>query len=270
MGGYRSAMSARRRVSIVTVFVLAIASACGGSGDGDGAPFGPDARSDASSLGGRDVPDGLPSDFYLPADMVPGRFTTSGDGRTSFTGTMETGDVDSVQADMVAGLLDADYELLVNDDIALFVKNGVGQVRVRTSDFLDNVIVSIDIDEYSDEELDELRSLLSDPVVVAATATAEVGGTTHSVTGECRLQGANRIFSSVDGSLTVQIDETLDPPRTYADVATSDGLVFWTEFGADLDYSGSDQELRLSGEMVESSAPDGDSFAFTATATCQE
>ena len=95
-----------------------------------------------------------------------------------------------------------------------------------------------------------------------------VDGVTYTAAGECILQGTNRMFSSEDGSLTIQIDETQDPPRTYADVTTPDGVVFGTEFGADLDYSASDAELVLSGEMLNYTEEGAGPAQFTATATC--
>ena len=66
----------------------------------------------------------------------------------------------------------------------------------------------------------------------------------------------------------MQIDETLDPPRTYADVTTPDGPVYSTEFEAELDDSGSDDELVLSGEMIIYNDEAGGTLPFTATATC--
>jgi hypothetical protein len=245
---------------------MLLAGACGGSGDGDDAEPGFDlGGGDDIEFG--DADDVLPSDFYLPDDIVPGAATSS-DDLISFTGTMNSGTIDEIEADMVAGLLDAGYELLSDEEIPVFAKNGVGRVRVRVSDFLDNITVSVDIDRWTDEQLDEMRALLADPVTVPGQAVAEVDGVTYTATGECRLQGANRMFSSDDGSLTVQIDETQDPPRTYADVTTPDGVVYSTEFEADLDYSGSDGELVVSGDMVVYNDEAAGPVSFTATATC--
>ena len=259
-------MSVHRRTSILTAAVMLLAGACGGSGDGDDAEPGFDLGGGADIEFG-DADDVLPSDFYLPDDIVPGAATSS-DDLISFTGTMNSGTIDEIEADMVAGLLDAGYELLSDEEIPVFAKNGVGRVRVRVSDFLDNITVSVDIDRWTDEQLDEMRALLADPVTVPGQAVAEVDGVTYTATGECRLQGANRMFSSDDGSLTVQIDETQDPPRTYADVTTPDGVVYSTEFEADLDYSGSDGELVVSGDMVVYNDEAAGPVSFTATATC--
>ncbi len=261
---YRLDMRAARRSSMFTATVIVLAGACGGSGDGEGPGFDLGGGGDIEVGAGEDV---LPSDFYLPDDIVPG-LATSNDATISFTGTMNSGTIDEIEADMVAGLLDAGYELLSNDEIPVFARNGVGRVRVRVSEFLDSTTVNVDIDRWTDEQLDEMRALLADPVMVPAQAVADVDGVTYTATGECRLQGDNRMFSSGDGSLTVQIDETQDPPRTYADVTTPDGIVYSTEFEADLDYSGSDDELVLSGDMVLYNDEAAGPVSFTATATC--
>ena len=257
-------MSVQRRTTFVTAAVILLAGACGGSGDGDGPGFDLGGGGDVEIGNSEDV---LPSDFYLPDDIVPG-LATSNDATISFTGTMNSGTIDEIEADMVAGLLDAGYELVSNEEIPVFAKNGVGRVRVRVSEFLDATTVNVDIDRWTDEQLDEMRALLADPVMVPAQAVADVDGVTYTATGECRLQGNNRMFSSDDGSLTVQIDETQDPPRTYADVTTPDGIVYSTEFEADLDYSGSDDELVLSGDMVVFNDEATGPVEFTATATC--
>ena len=257
-------MSVHRRTSFVTAAVILLAGACGGSGDGDEPGFDLGGGGDVEIGNSEDV---LPSDFYLPDDIVPG-LATSNDATISFTGTMNSGTIDEIEADMVAGLLDAGYELVSNEEIPVFAKNGVGRVRVRVSEFLDATTVNVDIDRWTDEQLDEMRALLADPVMVPAQAVADVDGVTYAATGECRLQGNNRMFSSDDGSLTVQIDETQDPPRTYADVTTPDGIVYSTEFEADLDYSGSDDELVLSGDMVVFNDEATGPVEFTATATC--
>ena len=121
-------MSVHRRASIVTAVVILLAGACGGSGD--------DAEPGFDLGGNRDIDVGnedvLPSDFYLPDDIVPG-LATSSDTAISFTGTMNSGTIDEIEADMVTGLLDAGYELLSNEEFPVFAKNGVGRVRVRVS-----------------------------------------------------------------------------------------------------------------------------------------
>ncbi len=259
-------MSVNRRTSIVTAAVILLAGACGGSGDDDGGGPGFDLG------GGGDVEVGpaadvLPPDFYLPDDIVPGA-ATSTDDFISFTGTMNSGTIDEIEADMVAGLLANGYELLSNEEIPVFAKNGVGRVRVRVSEFLDSTTVDVDIDRWTDEQLDEMRALLADPVTVPGQAVAIVDGVTYTATGECQLQGNDRSFFSDDGSLTVQVNENQDPSRAYADVTTPDGVVYSTEYEADLDHSGSDDELVVSGDMVVYNDEAAGPVEFTATATC--
>lgn len=265
-------MSVHRRTSIVTAAVILLAGACGGSGDDDGGGPGFDLGGDGGGGAGGDIEVGdaddvLPPDFYLPDGIVPG-MATSSDAAISFSGIMNSGTIDEIEADMVAGLLDAGYELLSNEEIPVFAKNGVGRVRVRVREFLDEITVSVDIDRWSDEQLDEMRALLADPVTVPGQAVTDVDGVTYTASGECRLQGNSRLFTSDDGSLTVQIDANQDPPRAYADVTTPDGVIYMTENEADLDHSGSDDELVVSGDMIIYQDEAAGPVAFTATATC--
>jgi hypothetical protein len=271
----------RRRAAILAIWPLLIVTACaGGSDDDAGGPAAEptageslveDAAGSTSDDGqielGGDIPDYFPSDFYLPEDMTV-RSVSRGGGMIALTGTFDEGDVDEIQTDMVAGLEAAGYELLSNDDLAAFAKNGVGRVRVRTSLFLDELTVQVDIDEWTDEQLDELRALFADEVVVPGRATAVVDGVTFEAEGECSLSGPNRAFYANDVSITVQIDESQDPTLVYADVTGAEGVVYLTEFGADNDYDATDSELSVSGDMVEFNNEAAGPLTFTVTATC--
>lgn len=254
----------RRPVRALVLGPLLVAAACG-SGSTGGETSGDDDGVEVAIGGG--LPDDFPSDFYLPDGMTIGTVSSVGDA-ISLTGTFERGDVDAIQRDMVAGLEAADYELLTNDDTAVFVKNGVGRVRVRTSEFLDELTVSVDIDAWSDEQLDELRALFAEEVVVSGRATAEVDGMTYVAEGECQLMGESRWFLAGDATITIQIDERSDPPQVYADVTTPDGVVFATEPGADLTYESSDTELTARGEMVEFNDESAGAVGFSIAATC--
>ena len=191
----------------------------------------------------------------------------SGDA-ISLTETFETGELATIQADMVAGLEVAGYELLSNDDIAVFVKNGVGRVRVRTSEFLGDLTVSVDIDTWTDEQLDQLRDITAVEIDVPGRATAIVDGVTYEATGACLLRGSNRSFFADDVSITLQIDESRDPTFVYADVTTQDGVVYSTEPDARLDHDASPQELSARGDMTEFTDEDAGSVDFSITATC--
>ena len=261
---------ARRRTGILILGLALIVAACGGGSD-DGGLGGADGEPQTDtggeiSLGG-EIPDYFPSDFYLPDAMTVKGVSRSGEA-ISLTGTFESGDIDAIQADMVAGLQAAGYELLSNDEIAAFVKNGVGRVRVRTSEFLGELTVSVDIDTWTDQQLDELRALFVEDTIVSGRATAVVGGETYEAEGECRLNGANRWFFADDVTITLQIDETGDPTVVYADVTTPDGVVFSTEFGADLSYESADSQMSASGEMVEFNNEAAGTVGFSVTATC--
>lgn len=265
-------MMRRRTTQVLVVGMLLVIAACGGGSDDDGASSDGDGDGDGGTgdvelaIGG-DLPDEFPSDFYLPDGLTVGSVSSAGDA-ISLSGTFESGDVAAIQADMVAGLEAADYELLSDDDMAVFVKNGVGRVRVRTSVFLDELTLSVDIDRWSDEQLDELRALFVEEVIVRGRATAEVDGTTYEAEGECRLTGESRWFLADDGAITIQIDERTDPPQVYADVTTPDGVVFTTEPGVVPSYESSDGELSASGDMVEYTNEAAGTVSFTITATC--
>lgn len=258
----------------VALVVLLVASACGGgsSGDGTGADgpvlATPTADGDDGGISiGSELPDYFPSDFYLPDEMTVEGVSRVGDA-ISMTGTFESGDIAAIQADMVAGLQAAGYELLSNDDIAVFVKNGVGRVRVRTSEFLDALTVSVDIDAWTDAQLDELRDLNAEEITVSGRATAVVGGDTYEAEGQCLVQGSNRSFYASDVSITLQVDETQDPTYVYGDVTTPDGIVYTTEFGAETSYDAEPDQFSARGTMVEYNNEDAGSLSFSITATC--
>ena len=241
-------------------------TACGGGSDGD-APLAGNTDDGGELSLGSDIPDYFPSDFYLPAGMTVKGVSRAGEA-ISLTGTFESGDIAAIQADMVAGLQAAGYELLTNDEIAAFVKNGVGRVRVRTSEFLGELTVSVDIDTWSDQQIDELRALFVEAVTVPGRATATVGDLTLESEGECTLQGANRSFFASDGSMTLQIDETQDPNSVYADVLTPDGIVFSTERGVEVAHESTPEQISASGDMVELYNESAGTMSFSITATC--
>ena len=92
---------------------------------------------------------------------------------------------------------------------------------------------------------------------------------TYEAEGECRLSGANRSFYADDVTITLQIDETHDPTVVYADVTTPEGIVFLTEFDADLSYESADSQLSASGDMVENyNEGQTSTVSFSITATC--
>jgi hypothetical protein len=256
----------RRRVGVFVLGPLLLVAACGGTDDGSS------DESDAADSGGEialgeSIPDYFPSDFYLPDGMTVAGVSRAGDA-VSLTGTFETGEIDAIQADMVAGLQAAGYELLSDDETAVFVKSGVGRVRVRTSDFLGERTVSVDIDTWTDEQLDELRGLFAEEVVVSGRAIALVGDQTYEAEGDCRLHGLIRSFGAGDVSITLQIDESQEPTVVYADVTAPDGTVFMTEYGADIPFSSSDEELFAKGDMVEFNNEAAGSSSFSMTVTC--
>jgi len=270
----------RRQMGALVLGTVLLLASCGGgldegSLDGSGSdasntptPPGGDSSDGGELSLGDEIPDYFPSDFYLPAGITVEGVRRGGDA-ISLTGTFESGDVEVIQADVVAGLQAAGYELLTNDEIAAFVKNGVGRVRVRTSEFLGELTLSVDIDTWSDQQLDELRALFVEAVTVPGRATAQFGDSTLESDGECILQGPDRSFYASDVSITLLIDEAADPSNVYADVTTPDGIVFSTEFGADIAFESSPERLSATGEMVELYNESAGSVSFSITATCE-
>jgi hypothetical protein len=256
-----------RSTLAVLAALLLLLAACGG----DDETVADDGASDGGELvigGDLDVPDFFPSDFYLPDGIsVKSVSNDPGSDMIALTGTFEGGDPEAIQADVVAGLRAAGYELLSNDDIAVFVKNGVGRVRVRTREFLGELTLTVDIDTWTDAQLDELRGILAEQVTVAGRATATFGGETFEAEGECFLEGANRTFIAGDVSISVTIDERQDPAYVYADITTRDGKVFTLDADSDAEYQSSAQRLSASGEMVEFNEGSGN-VKFEIVATC--
>lgn len=244
--------------------VLAIAG-CGGS-DVGGDPGSGDSGSGGDFSVGDEIPDYVPDDLYLPDGMTIEGVSRVGE-MISIVGSFESGDVETIHNDMVAGMEAAGYELLSNEDLAAFVKNGVGRVRVRTAEFLDELTVTIDIDTWSDEQLDELRELFAEEIVVPGRASAQIDDESFEAVGECTLQGRRRAFYAEDGSISIQIDETIDPPLVSADVTTPDGRVYYTETGVEFAFGSAPDALTASGEMLDYAG--GPDVVFVVEATCE-
>ena len=251
---------------IATVAVALLVTACGGSGVGD--PEGV-ADSDGDIEVAFDLPDYFPSDFYLPPEMTIKSVTrVESAGMIALTGTFESGDPAAIQEKMVSGLREAGYELLVDDDIAVFVRNGVGRVRVRTSVFLGELTLSVDIESWTDDQLDEMRNQFAEEITVPGRATAELGDERLDADGECILRGSSRSFHAEDVSITIQIDETKDPVYVYADVTMPDGKVFTIDAAEPSDYDSSPKQLSATGEMAEYNNEAAGTVPFSITATC--
>jgi hypothetical protein len=269
---YRSkAMISRHQIhAVATVVLVLVLAACGASSDDTSdQPSGEEAGGELIVGGDLDLPSYFPSDFYVPAGLTIKSISESPSSEMiSLSGTFESGDVAEIQADMVAGLQAAGYELLTDDDIAVFVRNGVGRVRVRTAEFLGELTLSVDIDTWTDEQLDELRSLFAEEVVVPGRATAEIGDETLAAEGECTLKGTSRSFFAEDVSITIQIDETRDPVYVYADMTMPDGRVFTIDATVDSAYASTPQQLTASGEMTEYYNEAAGTLPFAITATC--
>lgn len=255
----------------MAVALALVAAGCGGSDQGSSEPSTTGGGADVDVGSEPELPDILPGDFYLPEGMTVRSVVDDPDSQMiSVSGTFESGDVEGIQADMVAGLQAAGYELLgsADDDIAAFVRNGVGRIRVRTSEFLGDLTLTIDIDTWTDEQLDELRALFAEEVTAPGRATADVGDESLEAAGECTLTGANRSFYAEDVSITIQIDETQDPVYVYADVTTPDGRVFTTDATAGPQYESSTDRLSATGEMTELYNEAAGTLPFSIAVTC--
>jgi hypothetical protein len=259
--------------AIATVGLFLLVASCGGSDDGGAATTSIGGHAGGTeSVGNPDteLPDYVPGDFYLPAGMTIESVTQDpGTGAISLTGTFESGDAAAIQQDMVAGLQAAGYELLSNDETAAFVRDGLGRVRVRTATFLDKLTLSVDIDIWTEEQIDELRALFVEEEVVAGQATATVDGEGLEAEGECHLKGPDRSFYATDVSITIEVDETNDPPYVYADVTMPDGRVFTLDATADAPYESTQQKLSVDGQAVEFNNEAAGKVSFSVTASCE-
>ena len=258
-------MERRIRVHrLIAAGMMLLVAACGG-GDAGTDTRAPEGETDL--VIGSDVPDFFPQDFPIPDEMkISG--ATNNDAAISLSGTFESGDPAAIQSEVVEGLQAAGYELLLDGDTAVLVKNGVGRVRIRTRDFLGELTMTVDIDKWTDAQLDELRAPFAEEVTVSGRATADFGGETQEASGECILKGQSRSFFAEDGSITIQIDETRDPTYVFADVTTEDGRVFYTENEGDFSYQASNESFSASGDMIAYNDEAGGTVTFNVVATC--
>lgn len=267
-------MTIRRHRALITLLgVLFITGACGGSdssGDNGGLPTGGgDGDSEIVVGGDLEVPDYFPSDFYFPDGVKITSVSNLPETNMIALGASFEGEADAVRADMRDGLVAAGYELINEDeDFTVFIKNGVGRIRIRARDFLGQPTLTVDIDTWTDEQLDELRVLSAEEIVTTGRATATVGGETIEAEGECRIMGDSRSFLAADVSITLQFNAQPTGLITYADVTTPDGRVFTIDQSIDPQITNSDGTLAASGEMTEFTSEAIERFDFTIEATC--
>ncbi len=268
-----------RQVTMVMGLVLVVA-ACGGtssdgSGDDDGGRFDVDVPDEDQLLvgGDLDLPEWFPPGFDFTNDLAI-TSVAGGDVAMSLSGESEA-DVETAHAGAVEGLIDSGYELLSNEDnFAVFIRDGVGRVRVRTSPTFDGSAteVSVDIDLWTDEQIEELRILSSPEVTTRGSATAELDGEVFMADGECIIQGRNRLFIADDISISASVDEFADPPNVYADVTTEDGVVYYMNVDSERSYDiGSATppvEFTVTGVVI-STDGSGDEFDLAVAVTCE-
>lgn len=184
-------------------------------------------------------------------------------------------DVATAHAGAVEGLIDAGYELLSNDDnFAVFIRDGVGRVRVRTSPTFDGSAteVSVDIDLWTDEQIEELRVLTAPEVTTRGSATAELDGAVFTAEGECIVQGRDLLFIADDVSISASVNEFADPPYVYADVTTEDGVVYYMDVEGERSYdigsATAPVEFTVTGVVISADAS-GEEFDLAVAVTCE-
>jgi hypothetical protein len=144
----------------------------------------------------------------------------------TLSGVVEGGNAAAIQEAMIADLQASGYEFLTDaEGLAVFIRDGVGRVRVKVADEQTSsgsaAKLSVDIDLWNDSQVEELRLLFAEEVVSRGTATAVVDGTTLEAEGECRLKGRNYTFAADDISIFIEMDSSTDPITIYADITTS-------------------------------------------------
>lgn len=226
--GRRLRRSALRRLLLVGLLVLVVA-ACG---DDEPAAVGSDAAAgeDASANVGGDlaVPDWFPSPFTLPEGMrVTETFQEPDNQRAGLYGVVDDGDAAAIVETLATGLPADGFERMTDGtDPLVFIKDGVGRVRIFVGELETPdgpaVDVRVDIDTWTDEQLDELRTTVAEPVETTGRATATIDGTTYAAEGECIIGGRSFSFVSPgDPTVSVSVDQSTDPPTVYADVYVS-------------------------------------------------
>lgn len=254
------------RSTLLVLIVLVIA--CGGDGTDD-TGSGPDAveldvPSGDDVLVGVDVelPDWFPPGFGFAEDLSLTQVFTN-DQTMGLSGVTDA-DIDSTHAQAVASLTADGYELLSdNENFAVFVRNGVGRVRVRTSDTFDGdqTEVVVDIDRWTDAQLDELRVLTAPEVTTAGVASADLDGTTFDLVGECIVQGRNLRFFADGGAAGASVNEFADPATIDAFVITDDGFLYFMPVDGDREYtidSVSPAVYNVSGVVSSSDNPENE------------
>lgn len=263
--------------------VLLVVAACGGDSepgaadtdDGGGESVDLDVPDDGEFLvgGDLDLPDWFPPGFEFADDFAI--TVVFVDDATMGLQAETDQPIDGTHASAVDALSNAGYELLTDDgNFAVFIRDGVGRVRVRTSQSLDGSSTSftVDIDRWTDEQLEELRVLTAPEVTTAGSAVAEVDGQSRQVDGECIIQGRRYLFVADDASMSASVDGFADPPNVYADITTEDGTLYYMDVDADRDYEIDSAEppvsFSVSGDMVELNA-EGPEFDATVEVTCE-
>lgn len=264
----------RPKLTVIVLALMAVLSACGGgdSSDGSGGDTTASPREgDGEIVVGGDLglPDYFPSDFYLPESVTVDSVSESpATDMMSLSGSY-TGDADAVVADMVSGLRSAGYELLSqDDDFTVFIKDGVGRIRIRAREFLGEPTLTVDIDTWTDDQIAELRELFVEDISTTGQATATYGNQTISAVGVCTIKGETRWFFADDVSITLQLDPTL-PGRVYADITTADGVVYTLDSSAGNRTEVSATGFSATGQMVEFNNEGAGSIDFTIEATCE-
>lgn len=221
-----------RTFILLLIMAVALVACGGGDSSGDGSVDIVEVPTDQLDEG--DLP-AFFADFAFTEDWTL-RQVFSNDQQASISGRT-SGAPDVVHASVVEQLIAAGYELLSDEDnFAAFIRDGVGRVRVRTSESDSGANVSIDIDRWTDEQIEELRVLTAAEVRSPGVATVDVDGHVTEVAGECIVQGRDLRFVADDASMGASINEFADPPQAYAEGYDEAGLLYYTAFDPQPDY----------------------------------
>lgn len=254
------------KIGAVLLLLVVLLAACGGDDQDDVESTSSDsvvedfeAPSDGGSLVGVDleIPDWFAPGFGFTDDMSI-RQVYGDDQQLSLYATSDA-DVATVHTNAVSGLTEAGYDLMSDqENFAVFARDGLGRVRVRTSEGSSGGSeVSVDIDLWTDEQIEEFRILTAPQVTTAGTATSTLDGVSTDVEGECIVQGRNYIFVGSDGLVSASVNEFAEPPTVDASL-TADNILYYMPIGGDRDYvvdePVSPVRFSVSGVTV---APDG-------------
>jgi hypothetical protein len=204
------------------------------------------APSDAATA----TPSWLPPGFPVPVDSeMTNTYVDPDTGDRSVLYLVKTRSVGSVAEQMRSALVSQGYEQFPDErtGVLIFGRDDIGLVTIDFDQVTTTeALVSITI---GDADLGAVSAEYGGEVVATGSATVNVDGLTIEAVGECQVQDAGGLFTSDDGSVSLQVDSDADPVYVEASIVRfNDGVQLIYSMSSSLD--GGD-------EIVVTTGPDG-------------